>query len=41
MILSLYPLQGFMVGFNYASYEDEPVHELQIALGIFIIEILW
>ena len=41
MILSLYPIQGFLIGFNYSSYVDEPVHELQIALGIFIIEILW
>jgi hypothetical protein len=41
MIVSAYPIQGFMLGFNYASYDDEPVNELQMALGIFIIEIAW
>jgi hypothetical protein len=43
MNFSIYPLTGILFGFNYCNYQDGefPTHEIQICIGLFIIEAHW
>lgn len=43
MNFSIYPITGLLFGVNYVNYEDGdyPSHELQICVGLFIIETHW
>jgi hypothetical protein len=43
--VGLYPIYGFMLGFNWSKIdyldEDYTQHTVQMALGIIIVELIW
>ena len=45
MQIEFSPIYGLMFGFNYAYYpqieEQKPMHLIQIALGLVIVQIAW
>ena len=45
MQIELSPLTGVMLGVNYAYYEETPeyegLHLVQIALGLFVVQVSW
>ena len=45
MQIEFSPLYGFMLGFNYAYYPEDdqrkPLHLIQIAIGLVMVQIAW
>ena len=41
----IYPIYGFMLGFNWSKIdyldEEETIHQIQVAIGIIIFEFSW